>query len=55
MGFWIGSSVGASWLIGLTATVKVCETLLMPPPLVPPLSITVTVIVALPIMLGCRR
>src|SRR6185437_16035199 len=44
-GFAIGFKVGA-WLIGLTVTRKLRETALLVPP---PLSVTVTVIVALPL------
>ena len=50
-GFAIGLIVGA-WLTGLTVTVKICEKVLMPPLAVPPLSTTVTVIVAVPLWLG---
>ena len=44
-----GPSVGA-WLTGRTVTVKVCEKVFTPPLAVPPLSVTVTVIVAVPLM-----
>ena len=47
----IGLSVGG-WLTGVTVTVKVCEKVLTPPLAVPPLSTTVTVIVAVPLPLG---
>ena len=47
----IGSSKGA-WLIGRTVTVKVWVTVLTPPLAVPPLSVTVTVIVAVPFALA---
>ena len=51
LGFVIGLSVGA-WLTGLTVTVKNCEVVLTPPLATPPLSTTVTVIVAVPLWLG---
>ena len=41
------------WLTGVTVTVKVCVTVSMPPLAVPPLSITVTVIVTTPLTLAC--
>ena len=47
----IGSSVGG-WLTGVTVTVKVWENVLTPPLAVPPLSFTVTVIVAVPLVLA---
>src|SRR5437773_1592054 len=47
----IGSIVGG-WLIGETVTVKVRLKVLTPPLAVPPLSITVTVIVAWPVALA---
>ena len=47
----IAVRIGAS-LIAVTSIVKVRETLLTPPLAVPPLSITVTVIVAVPLVLG---
>ena len=47
-GLMIGPSVGA-WLTGMTVTVKVWVTLLMPPLAVLPLSITTTVIRAVPL------
>ena len=50
-GLAIGSSVGA-WLTGVTVTVKVWVTVLTPPLAVPPSSITVTVIVAVPLALA---
>src|SRR5437764_399062 len=50
-GLAIGLSVGA-WLTGLTVTLKVRVKVLTPPLAVPPLSITVTVIVAVPVVLG---
>ena len=46
-------SVGA-WLTGVTVTVKVCEKVLTLAPPVAPLSVTVTVIFAVPLALGCR-
>ena len=52
-GVGIGPSVGA-WLIGRTTTLNVCEKVLTPPLAVPPSSVTVTVIVALPLALGAR-
>ena len=45
----IGAKVGG-WLTGETVTVKDCCTILMPPLALPPLSITVTVIVAVPLV-----
>src|SRR4051794_37436458 len=50
-GLLIGPSVGA-WLIPVTVTVKDWVTVSMAPLAVPPLSITVTVIVATPLALG---
>ena len=50
----IGSSVGG-WLTGVTVTVKGWVKVLTPPLAVPPLSVTVTVIVAVPLALGTRR
>ena len=50
-GLAIAASVGC-WLTGVTVTVKVCEIVLTPPLAVPPLSVTVTVIVAVPLALG---
>ena len=47
----IGSSVGI-WLTGVTVTTKLCEIALMPPLAVPPLSVTVTVMVAVPLAPG---
>jgi len=47
-------SVGA-WLTGLTVTVNCCEKVLTPPLEVPPLSVTVTVITAVPLRLGCAE
>ena len=47
-GLAIGLIVGA-WLIGLTTTVKSWLVVLTPPLAVPPLSIAVTVIVAVPL------
>ena len=48
----IGSIVGGA-LVGMTVTVKLCGILVSWPPLaVPPLSITVTVIVATPLAFG---
>ena len=41
-----------AWLTGMTVTMKVWVTVLMPPLAVPPLSVTVTVIVAVPLALG---
>ena len=40
------------WLTGLTTTVNCCEAVLTPPLAVPPLSVTVTVITAVPLTLG---
>ena len=53
-GLAIGSSVGG-WLTGVTVTVKVCVKVLTPPLAVPPSSITVTVIVAVPLALAAGR
>ena len=50
----IGLIVGG-WLTGLTVTVKICEAVLTPPLAVPPLSDTVTEIVAVPLWLGSTR
>ena len=50
-GLAIGLSVGA-WLTGVTVTVKVRMIVLTPPLAVPPLSVTVTVIVAVPLALA---
>ena len=50
-----GSTIGAKvggWFTGRTVTVKVWKTVLMPPLAVPPLSLTVTVIVAVPKVLA---
>ena len=47
-GFGIGLSVGG-WSTGVTVTVKLCETVVVPPVTVPPVSVTVTVIVAVPL------
>ena len=46
-----GAIVGG-WLTGDTVTVKLCLKTLTPPLATPPLSITVTVIVAVPLTLG---
>src|SRR5262245_47546026 len=50
-GLGIGSSVGG-WLTGVTLMVKVRVKVLIPPLAVPPLSITVTVMCAVPLTFG---
>ena len=52
-GLGIGSIVGA-WLTGRTVTVKSWVMLLTPPLAVPPSSVTVTAMTALPICSGAR-
>ena len=51
IGLAIWFSVGG-WLTGVTVTVKACEKLLTLAPPVGPLSVTVTVIVAVPLALA---
>ena len=47
-GFVIVLSVGG-WSTAMTVTLKLCEIVVVPPVTVPPFSVTVTVIVAVPL------
>ena len=47
-----GVEASGAWLIGVTVTVKLRVKLLTPPLAVPPLSVTVTVMLAVPLALG---